>query len=378
MCRDNDRNGISGNMKFNYKGTFDKLKMGIKGLRDLLKKELPSYEERVPMKDLENKKIVVDASLFIYMYKAACKERFEEMFMNLFSILLEHNIHLTFVFDGKSPKEKSNEKKKRADKREASILRVKKLENDLEDYTKTGEISQDLHNINMKVSPPQFCLSKVKWYIEKLRSNILNVTEEDFKNVQSILTMFGIPYITAKGEAEILCAELVKKGAAHAVMTKDTDVLACCVPIMLYDVDLTNREFIQIRIETILTGLALDKASWLDLCIMCGTDFNDNIPSVGPITSLKYIKKYKSIEEIGSVVHKVDKKTKEELKLDISVLAHEKTRELFSFKDDVPDLVEGSKPDLENIEQWINDKRLNISITTIRRRLGIDRFEYTE
>jgi len=365
-------------MKFNYKGTFDKLKMGIKGLRDLLKKELPSYEERVPMKDLENKKIVVDASLFIYMYKAACKERFEEMFMNLFSILLEHNIHLTFVFDGKSPKEKSNEKKKRADKREASILRVKKLENDLEDYTKTGEISQDLHNINMKVSPPQFCLSKVKWYIEKLRSNILNVTEEDFKNVQSILTMFGIPYITAKGEAEILCAELVKKGAAHAVMTKDTDVLACCVPIMLYDVDLTNREFIQIRIETILTGLALDKASWLDLCIMCGTDFNDNIPSVGPITSLKYIKKYKSIEEIGSVVHKVDKKTKEELKLDISVLAHEKTRELFSFKDDVPDLVEGSKPDLENIEQWINDKRLNISITTIRRRLGIDRFEYTE
>lgn len=349
--------------------------MGIKGLRDLLKKQLPSYEERVPMKAFENKKIVVDASLFICMYKAARKEMYEEAFMTLFSVLLEHNIHPTFVFDGQSPKEKSNEKKKRAEKKEMAVARVKRLDADLEHYKKTGEISQDLCDISGKVRG-EFSSSKVKQYIEKLRGNILNITDEDFKNVQALLTMFGIPYITAEGEAEILCAELVKRGIADAVMTKDTDVLACCVPIMLYDIDLGTKEFTQIRIETILTGLDLDKASWLDLCIMCGTDFNDNIPRVGPVTSLSYIKKYKTIEAIGEVT-KVDKKTNTKNKLDISVLAHEKTRELFSCAN-VPELAQGSKPDLEKIEQRISDKHLKISIVTIRRRLGIDIFEYND
>mgnify|MGYP001114317760 CR=1 FL=1 len=366
--------------------------MGIKGLRDLLKKQLPSYEERVPMKDFENKKIVVDASLFICMYKAARKEMYEEAFMTLFSALLEHNIHPTFVFDGQSPKEKSNEKKKRAEKKEASVTRVKKLDADLEHYNKTGEISQDLRDISGKVRSTQiivrkpagsasasdFSSSKVKQYIEKLRGNILNITDADFKNVQALLTMFGIPYITAEGEAEILCAELVKRGIADAVMTKDTDVLACCVPIMLYDVDLGAKEFTQIKIETILSGLDLDEASWLDLCIMCGTDFNDNIPRVGPVTSLNYIKKHKTIEAIGEEVTKVDKKTKEKTKLDISVLAHEKTRELFSCADVPEELAQGGKPDLEKIEQRILDKRLKISLATIRRRLGIARFQYNE
>ena len=360
--------------------------MGIKGLRDLLKKQLSSYEERVPMKDFENKKIVVDASLFICMYKAARKEMYEEAFMTLFVALLEHNIHPTFVFDGKSPKEKNNEKKKRAEKKDASIVRVKKLESALEEYNKTGKISQDLHDISGKVRSTQiigkgasveFSTSKVKQYIEKLRGNILHITDADFKNVQEILTMFGIPYITAAGEAEILCAELVKRGLADAVMTKDTDVLACCVPIMLYDVDLGTKEFTQIRIETILSGLELDKESWLDLCIMCGTDFNNNIPRVGPVTSLNYIKKYKTIEAIGESVTKVDRQTKQKVKLDISVLAHEKTRELFGC-DDVPEKLEPrTKPDFEKIEQRVSDRRLKISITTIRRRLGIDRFDLT-
>jgi len=122
----------------------------------------------------------------------------------------------------------------------------------------------------------------------------------------------------------------------------------------------------------------LDEASWLDLCIMCGTDFNDNIPRIGPVTSLNYIKKYKNIETIGESVTKVDKQTKQKVKLDISVLAHEKTRELFRCND-VPEKLEPTtKPDLEKIEERVSDKRLKISITTIRRRLGIDIFEFSE
>ena len=130
--------------------------MGIKGIKDLLKKQLSSsYEERVPMKKFENKKVVVDASLFLCMYKAARKDMYEEAFMTLFATLLEHKIHPTFVFDGQSPKEKSNEKRKRAEKKDASIARVQKLESDLEKYNETGEISQDLRDISGKVCSTQ-------------------------------------------------------------------------------------------------------------------------------------------------------------------------------------------------------------------------------
>lgn len=345
--------------------------MGIKGLRDLLKRELGVYEVKIPMKDYEDKKIVVDASLFICMYKAARKEKYEEMFMLLFSTLLEHKIQPIFVFDGKSPKEKSNEKRKRAEKKDALQARVVNLENSLERYHESKEISKELQEVNDKVAGTStFSIFKVQQYVAKLRSNILNITEVDFKNVQELLTMFGIPYITAEGEAEILCAELVKQGLADAVMTKDTDVLACCVPVMLYDVDLGAKQFIQINLDTILEGLELDRNSFLDLCIMCGTDFNDNIPLIGPVKSLNYIKQHKNIETIGEVVTK--KKTG---RLDTSILAYETTRKLFRC-DTIPEKLETpTSPDFEMIDQRISDKNLSISKATIKRKLGMDRIE---
>jgi 5'-3' exonuclease len=348
--------------------------MGIKGLRDLLKKQVPLYEEQVLMKDFSCKKVAVDASLFICVYKAARKELYEEAFITLLCTLLEQGIHPVFVFDGKSPEEKSKEKKKRAEKKDASIARIKKLEDDLEIYNKTGKISKDLEDINKKSLTTiviknkitlTFSVKKVSQYIEKLKSNILNVTEQDFRNVQELLTIFGIPFIVAKGEAEILCAEMAKQNIIDAVMTKDTDVLACSVPIMLYDINVKTKEFTQIRIQTIHKKLNLDETSWLDFCIMCGTDFNNNIPRVGPVRALNFIRKYKTIEEL-----KIN-----EPKLDISILSHEKTRDIFKCKDEkIPDIPNIVTPDIKKIEERIKEKKLKVSITTIRRQLGFDIF----
>jgi 5'-3' exonuclease len=344
--------------------------MGIKGLRDLLKKQSFTYENKVPMRDYEFKKIVIDAPFFICMYKAARKELYDDAFIQLFTCLLENNIHPTFVFDGKSPSEKNEEKKKRNEKKKSSTERIAKLHEDLEIFHKTGEISDDLQSINNKARLTQIVLkgksdifspNNVKKYIDKLENNILNVTAEDFTNVKLWLSMFGIPWITAPGEAEIFCAALVKKGIADAVMTKDTDVLACCVPIMIFDVDIYKKEFTEIKLDTILSGLDLNEDSWLDLCIMCGTDFNSNIPRVGPITSLAYIKKYKNIETIAENV----------TKLDVSILSHVKTRALYQC-DDLPEKLEiETKPDFEKIEENIRHKKLKTTLSTIKRRLGI-------
>ena len=58
---------------------------------------------------------------------------------------------------------------------------------------------------------------------------------------------------------------------------------------------------------------------FLDFCIMCGTDYNKNIFRVGPSKAFQYVSDYKSIIDIG----------KENKKVDISILNHNRVRELF-------------------------------------------------
>jgi 5'-3' exonuclease len=333
--------------------------MGIKGLRELLKKEIGEYEEKVSMNEFSNKKILIDAPFFICVYKASRKELYREAFVNLIVKLLEHSIKPVFVFDGQSPKEKSLEKQKRNEKKSIQISRVKKLEQDLEKFKTERYLSDDLRNACIKTSASSIIFksdnitySYAKKCVEKIKSSILVITEEDFKTVKSILNVFGIPWIIADGEAEIFCSLLVKKGLADAVMTKDTDVLACRVPTMLYDVDLGNSEFTVIRIDTILEKIGLNEKSWLDLCIMCGTDFNSNIFKVGPVKSLKYIREFETIDNLQD-------------KLDVAVLSHVKTRNIFDSECTLDFLADPKIPDLKIIAKFILESGIKLSSTDV-------------
>jgi 5'-3' exonuclease len=51
---------------------------------------------------------------------------------------------------------------------------------------------------------------------------------------------------------------------------------------------------------------------------MCGTDYNKNIKKVGPKTSYNYIREYKTIEGVN-----------DNTKHDITILRHNRVRELF-------------------------------------------------
>lgn len=341
--------------------------MGIKGIKELLKKI--NVEEKIPINSFSGKTILVDASFFVCKYKAVQKDTFEEAFMNLFVALKENNIKVIFVFDGKAPEEKNKEKHKRALKKRAQYDRVEKLEQDLMNYKKNNkEISHDLWNINNKKVLPSkllpneklFSFSKVDTYVKKLRSQIIEISEKDFIILRELLTLFGIPFIKAKGEAEILCSKFVKNNFADAVLTKDSDVLACCTHTMLCDINLAEKEFTVIKLQKILDALELNENSWVDLCIMCGTDFNENIPNIGPIRSFNLIKKYKTLETISEHI-------------DTNILSFEKTRNLFHCLDEeIGPLPTSGQINFDLITERIMKRRLLISATSIRRRLGCD------
>lgn len=343
--------------------------MGIKGIKEFLKKHVENLEVKEPINSFSGQRIVIDASFFVCKYKAVQKDTFEEAFMNLFVALIENDIKAVFVFDGKSPEEKNNEKQKRAIKKKAQYERIEKLESDLMKYKKNKEISQDLWNINnKKVCPSKlvpnekyFSFFQVEAYVKQLRSQIVEVSEIDFQIVRELLTLFGIPFIVAKGEAEILCSKLVKNNFADAVLSQDSDVLACCSHTMLSDINLSNGEFTIIKLQNILDTLQLDENSWVDLCIMCGTDFNENMPSIGPVRSFNYIKKYKTLEKISEHVN-------------TDILSFEKTRSIFQCDtEDIGPLPENGKINFEDIVERIIKKKLKISAASIRRRLGLEK-----
>ena len=75
---------------------------------------------------------------------------------------------------------------------------------------------------------------------------------------------------------------------------------------------------------------------------MCGTDYNKNIPKIGCETAYKYISMYGSIEEIAR-----------QKQLDVSILKHERNRELFTQYDKFEfegQLKYNGHPDYEKLE----------------------------
>ncbi|KAI8866237.1 hypothetical protein GQ42DRAFT_172870, partial [Ramicandelaber brevisporus] len=55
-------------------------------------------------------------------------------------------------------------------------------------------------------------------------------------------------------------------------------------------------DILHIDPRLVLEGLGLDRRAFIDVCILCGTDFSPKIPGIGPVNALKLIKKHGSIE----------------------------------------------------------------------------------
>jgi flap endonuclease-1 len=60
----------------------------------------------------------------------------------------------------------------------------------------------------------------------------------------------------------------------------------------------SSKECDFINLPEMLSELDLNYDSFLDFCILCGTDYNQNIKGWGPARALTMIKKFKSIESM--------------------------------------------------------------------------------
>ena len=344
--------------------------MGINSLHPFLRKNCPDIYETISLSEYAFKKVAIDTSLFLCKFKAICGDRWLSAFINLVSCLRRNELHCVFIYDSGCVQEKEEERAERRRQQEKNKQRVAELDEAYEKYELTGEITKILLDLYEKakdsVKTKSFIkrtsdsvdMKVVKDKIEKMRGHILDISKDDFELTKELFNILKIPFYDAPLEAETMCADLCKRGLVDCVLTEDTDVLAYSCPIFLSKIDTTEDTCVRIHFKDILDNLEIKESQFLDLCIMCGCDYNKNIPKVGSQTAFKYLKKYGTIDEIEKNTHH-----------DTSILNYKRTRDIFLNypRSPIKTIPFCGSPDLKKLEKFVLKTNLNINFENLKK-----------
>ena len=345
-------------MKFHYK-------MGITNLNKFLRNNCPQIFEEIHISEYSFKKVAIDISLYLCKFKSSCGDRWLSAFISLIACLRKNEVHCVFIYDSGCVPEKNAERQERAEQRAKLENRVYNLEEALNKYHLSGEIdhilielyekrTKHLEPIRLLKKKPVVDMKIVEELVIKMRSHILEICAEDFLLTKELFKILNVPYFNAPLEAETTCSDLCKRGLVDAVLSEDTDVMAYACPIFLSKINTTNGTCIKIKYEEILFALGLKCDEFLDLCIMCGTDYNKNIFKIGPEKAYKLIQKHSTIEEIS-------------LFLDISVLNHIRGRYLFRQYEKINVKIPYcGPPEFQLLEEFIFKHNIKCSIEGLK------------
>ncbi len=196
--------------------------------------------------------------------------------------LLELGMKLVYVFDGKPPELKTEEIRRRSEqRREAKDQYLRALQSgDMVQARKFAEASTVLRR-------------------------------EMVSDAKSLLDAMGIPWVDAPSEGEAQASTMAMEGTVKAVASQDHDSIVFGAPTLVRNVTISGKRRLpskgivinvvpeRITLSSVLSATGLTREQLVDFAILLGTDFNpDGFEGVGPVTALKYLKKYGRLEEI--------------------------------------------------------------------------------
>lgn len=302
--------------------------MGIKGLKQWLKKKCPNIFYTIPISCFSGKRIAVDTSIYLYKFICSSPEYYFDLFVNMIMCLRKNNIRPIFVIDGVAPEQKSRTQKERRANRAKLEGKFKKLKDLIEKIEESDNLNLLIEEISDFLEedtshwPEKAIKSKLYEKYKKLAGQCVKIEKKDLEKITNLLDSLGLPYINAPDywEAEKICSYLVNKNLVSAVLTRDSDAIAYGARIILDELNTKTGECVMINYSDILEELEFTKEQFKDFCICCGTDYNKNMPGYGPAKLYTLIKKVNNIESLESSGYPTD------------ILYYKEVRELFSFK----------------------------------------------
>ncbi|KQK12287.1 flap endonuclease 1-B [Brachypodium distachyon] len=260
--------------------------MGIKGLTKLLAEHAPRAAAQRRVEDYRGRVIAIDASLSIYQFLVVVGRKGTEVLtneagevtshlqgmLNRTVRLLEAGIKPVFVFDGEPPDLKKRELAKRSLRRDDAS----------EDLNRAIEVGDEDS-------------------IEKFSKRTVKITKKHNDDCKKLLRLMGVPVVEAPGEAEAQCASLCKNHKAYAVASEDMDSLTFgSLRFLRHITDLSFKRspVTEFEVPKVLEELGLTMDQFIDLCILSGCDYCENIKGIGGQRALKLIRQHGCIEEV--------------------------------------------------------------------------------
>ncbi|MCH7850970.1 MAG: flap endonuclease-1, partial [Nanoarchaeota archaeon] len=260
-------------------------------------------KKEISMKDLRGKVIAVDAFNTLYQFLTSIKQpdgtplmdskgnitsHLSGLFYRNIRLLMD-GIKLVYIFDGKPPKLKEAELKKR---REAKML----AEGKFEAAKSAGDIAG----------------------MEKYSGRFVKITDEIIRESKELLIALGIPVIQAQGEGEAEASVLAREGVVWAAASQDYDSILYGAPYLVRNLTLARRRktnsglYIDINPEIIdfkevLKELKINKEQLICLAILVGTDYNPGgVKGLGQKRALEIVQKNIEPKEIFNSVEDSD------------------------------------------------------------------------
>ena len=252
-------------------------------------------KREISLEELKGKVVGIDAYNTLYQFLSSIRGPFGEplkdskgnitshltgLFYRTLN-LMEQDLRLVFVFDGKPLELKY---KTQAERREIRKDAKEKLGKAIEEEAR--KYAQQSVTINQKM----------------------------VEQAKELLGLMGLPIVEAKHDAEAQLALMEQKKAVDVVVSQDYDALLFGTERLVRNITLSGKRklpgrnvFIDIKPEEILLSKSLnelkitrEKLIWLGMLI--GTDFNDKVPMVGPKKALKLVQENDSFEAISDKV----------------------------------------------------------------------------
>ncbi|KAI9291977.1 flap structure-specific endonuclease 1 [Neoconidiobolus thromboides FSU 785] len=260
--------------------------MGIQGLSKLIADKAPLAIRQNEIKNYFGRKVAIDASMSIYQFLIAVRQQDGQLLQNesgettshLMGLfyrtirMVENGIKPVYVFDGKPPMLKSGELAKRTERRVEA-------QKSLDEAKEAGDTEA----------------------MDKFSRRLVKVSKQHNDECKTLLKLMGIPYVEAPCEAEAQCAALARAGKVFAAASEDMDTLTFNTPILMRHLTYSEAKKMpinEIDLDLALKQLELSLTEFIDLCILLGCDYTENIKGIGPIRAYNLIKEHRTIEKI--------------------------------------------------------------------------------
>ena len=253
--------------------------MGIKSLNNIIVNYTKKGAKKVHLSKFSGLRVAVDTNVYLYKYLYGKSNHIDGIFF-MINKFKKFNIMPIFIFDGKPPVEKSDKIKSRKfirSKLEEKLLSLKSDLDIISEEEKRGELLKE---------------------IKKVEKKIVYVNRDVVLKTIELFDLMGIAYIRADCEAEHYCSKLCKLNLVDGVVSEDTDTIACGSKLVLRQFSNKEDMVVAYNLDSILYDLDINYNSFVDLCILLGTDYNNRLRGFNPAKILALIKEYKSIEKI--------------------------------------------------------------------------------